>query len=177
MFRSWKSQEHVTWALGSLGAGLTNKLKGLLPRVGYCSASGGAVFLSVPSSTTCFNSLALLFMCTRHGLRDLECVIWHQHIGGVPEIGTSLGCMLSITSGAVASRSESWLARRHVQTPPSLTAPRWLLKFTTGPYLLFSCMAGPAPDRIGVPGATVCCHEKWTRLAAKWCGIARYSVH
>ena len=70
-----KSQERVTWALGSLGAGLTNKLKGLLPRVGYCSASGGAVFLTVPSSTTCFNSLALLFMCTRHGLRDLECVI------------------------------------------------------------------------------------------------------
>ena len=148
MFRSWKSQEHVTWALGSLGAGLTNKLKGLLPRVGYCSASGGAVFLSVPSSTTCFNSLALLFMCTRHGLRDLECVIWHQHIGGVPEVGTSLGCMLSITSGAVASRSESWLARRHVQTPPSLTAPRWLLKFPRG--IIYSYIVWLGLRRIGL---------------------------
>ena len=37
-----KSQERVTpsWALGLLGPGLSNKLKGLLPSVGYCSASG-----------------------------------------------------------------------------------------------------------------------------------------
>ena len=46
-------------------------------------------------------------------------------------------------------RCESSLARRHVQTPP-YQSPWCLLKFARE-FILFSCMAGPAPDGFGVP--------------------------
>ena len=166
-----------SWALGSLGTGLPNKLKGIScleliivqPLVGQCSCQ-------CPTLGPALTSGAIIYAHSPD-LRDLECVIRHLHIGAVPEIGTPLGCMPSITSGVVALRSESWLARRHEQSPPSLTVPRWLLKFTRDFYLLLSLMAGLAPDRLGIPGAAVCHTEKWTRLAAKCCGIAGCSVH
>ena len=118
-----------SWALGSLGAGLSNKLKGnscleliiVQPLVGRCSCH-------CPTLGPALTSGAIIYAHSPD-LRDLECVNRHLHIGAVPEIGTPLGCMPSITSGVVALRSESWLARRHEQTPPSLTVPRWLLKF------------------------------------------------
>ena len=118
-----------SWALDSLSAGLSNKLKSL-SAWSWLSFSlwWGSILVSHPTLGPALTPGAIIYAHSPD-LRDLECVNRHLHIGAVPEIGTPLGCMPSITSGAVAPRSESWLARRHEQTPPSLTVPRWLLKF------------------------------------------------
>ena len=84
LFHSWKTLELVPWALGSLGPGLPNKLKGLSPLLlrQVQPQVGGVVyntpFLDLLDSTAIyFGTLVML-----RGM--LECVTWHLHIGEVP---------------------------------------------------------------------------------------------
>ena len=129
MFHSWKSQLCVilgSWLpqrriIKQIEESFCLELIIVQPLVGQCSCH-------CPTLGPALTSGAIIYAHSPD-LRDLECVNRHLHIGAVPEIGTPLGCMLSITSGVIALRSESWLARRHEQSPPSLTVPRWLLKF------------------------------------------------
>ena len=94
LFHSWKTLEQDPWALGSLGPGLPNKLKGLSPLLlrQVQPQVGGVVYNTPFLDLLRLNSNIIGTLVMLRGM--LECVTWHLHIGEVPAtvwIGNACG--------------------------------------------------------------------------------------
>ena len=159
-----------SWALGSLGAGLSNKLKSL-SAWSWLSFSlwWGSILVSHPTLGPALTPGAIIYAHSPwpEGPRVCDTTptywwsTWNRYI---PRLHAEHHV-----------RSASWLARRHEQSPPSLTVPRWLLKFARD--FIYSYLLWLGLRQIGLEYQELPEYEKWTRLAAKCCGIAGCSVH